>query len=277
MKAIPAPRPGGIVRFGKRKPKRDQRNLMFAALLRAPPALPAEYDFDVVHKGIPTPMFGNDQYGDCVMAGRAHQTLRFEKAEQNKLIAIGDKDVLREYFKETDGADSGLVVLDSLKEWRTTGWLAAKRRYKIKAFAEIDRSKRNEIKRAVFMDIGVGLGLTLPDSAMPQFYAGKPWAVVGGKAGQPNPNNGHYVYVPGYTTTGPVCVTWGRKQQMSWAFFAKYCDEAYAIIDAVDTAKKKRALDAVKLDAFLASLRKARASATKKTASRKRAARRVSQ
>jgi hypothetical protein len=277
MKAIPAPRPGGIVRFGKRKPKRDQRNLMFAALLRAPPALPAEYDFDVVHKGIPTPMFGNDQYGDCVMAGRAHQTLRFEKAEQNKLIAIGDKDVLREYFKETDGADSGLVVLDSLKEWRTTGWLAAKRRYKIKAFAEIDRSKRNEIKRAVFMDIGVGLGLTLPDSAMPQFYAGKPWAVVGGKAGQPNPNNGHYVYVPGYTTTGPVCVTWGRKQQMSWAFFAKYCDEAYAIIDAVDTAKKKRALDAVKLDAFLASLRKARAGATKKTASRKRAARRVSQ
>ncbi len=226
--SIPKPRPGGIVRFGKRKAKHDDRNLMFATLLRAAPALPAEYDFDVAHKGVPTPLFGNDQYGDCVMAGRAHQTLRFEKAEQNKLIAIADNDVLHEYFNETGGADSGLVVLDSLNEWRSKGWLAAKRRYKIKAFAQIAQSKRTEVKRAVFMDIGLGLGLTLPDAALPQFYAGKPWAVVRGKAGQPNPSNGHYVYVPGYTTIGPVCVTRGRKQQMSWAFLAKYCDEAYA-------------------------------------------------
>lgn len=272
MKTIPAPRPGAIVRFGKRKAKHDDRNLMFATLLRALPALPAEYDFDVAHKGIPTPMFGNDQYGDCVIAGRAHQTLRFEKAEQNKLIGITDKDVLHEYFSETGGADSGLAVLDSLKEWRSKGWLAARRRYKIKAFAQIDQSKRTEVKRAVFMDIGLGLGFTLPDAALTQFYAGKPWAVVSGKAGQPNPNNGHFAYVPGYTTIGPVCVTWGRKQQMSWAFLAKYCDEAYAIIDAVDSAKKKRALDAGKLDAFLTALRKRKPAAAKKAPARKRAA-----
>jgi hypothetical protein len=263
MKAIPEPRSGGIVRFGKRKAKRDKRTLMFAALLRAPPTLPAEYDFDVAHKGIPTPMFGNDQYGDCVIAGRAHQTLRFEKAEQNKLIGITNKDVLHEYFSQTGGIDSGLAVLDSLKEWRSKGWLAARRRYKIKAFAEIDRSKRNQVKRAVFMDIGLGLGFTLPDAALTQFYAGKPWAVVSGKAGQPNPNLGHYVYVPGYTRIGPVCVTWGRKQQMSWAFLTKYCDESYAIIDAIDSAKKKRALDAGKLDAFLAGLRKTNRTATR--------------
>ncbi|MEO8810301.1 MAG: hypothetical protein ABI386_08655 [Rhodanobacter sp.] len=270
MKPIPKPRPGGIVRFGKRKAKRDSRNLMFASLLRPPPVLPSEYDFDVVHHGIPTPMFGNDDYGDCVMAGRAHQTLRFEKAEQNQLVAITDKDVLREYFSESGGADSGLVVLDSLKEWRIKGWLAAKRRYKIKAFAEIDRSKRIGLKRAVYMDIGVGLGLTLPDSAMPQFYAGKPWAVVAGNAGKPNPDNGHYVYVPGYTTSGPVCVTWGRKQQMSWAFFAKYCDEAYAIIDAADSVKKKRGLDVGKLDSFLGTLRKHLPPLPQNASSRKR-------
>jgi hypothetical protein len=271
MKAIPKPRPGGIVRFGKQKARRDKRNLMFATLLKAPPVLPAEYDFDVVHHGIPTPMFGNDQYGDCVMAGRAHQTLRFEKAEQNKLIAITDNDVLHEYFSESGGTDSGLVVLDSLKEWRTTGWIAAKKRYTIKAFAQIDQGKRSEVKRAVFMDIGVGLGFTLPDAALTQFYAGKPWAVVSGQPGQPNPKNGHYVYVPGYTKSGPVCVTWGRKQQMSWAFLAKYCDEAYAIIDAIDTAKKKRALDAGKLDAFLSALRNRKPASSKQTAAHKRA------
>ncbi|HEX7112548.1 MAG TPA: hypothetical protein VF216_08890 [Mizugakiibacter sp.] len=258
MRAIPKPRPGGIVRFGKRPAKRDPRNLLFASILRAPVPLPAEYDFDVRHKGIPTPMFGNDSYGDCVIAGRVHQTLRFEKAEQNRLLKISDKDVLTEYFDETGGLDSGLVVLDSLKEWRKHGWRASGRRYKVKAFAQIDPDTRSEIKRAVFMDIGVGLGFTLPNAALAQFYAGKPWEVARGKNGKPNPKNGHYVYVSGYTRQGPVCVTWGRKQPMSWAFLGKYCDEAYAIIDAVDTAKKKRTVDAAKLEAFLASLHKAR-------------------
>ncbi|HUW53014.1 MAG TPA: hypothetical protein VMV99_06325 [Rhodanobacter sp.] len=269
MKAIPKPRPDGIVRFGKRKAKRDDRNLMLAALLKAPPALSAEYDFDVAHHGIPTPMFGNAEYGDCVIAGRAHQTLRFEKAEQNKLIAISDNDVLHEYFGETGGTDSGLVVLDSLKEWRSKGRLAAKRRYTIKAFAQIDQARRSEVKRAVFMDIGVGLGSTLPNAALTQFYAGKPWAVVSGKAGRPNPHNGHYVYVPGYTKSGPVCVTWGRKQQMTWPFLIKYCDEAYAIIDAIDTPKKKRALDAVKLDAYPRALRTRKPAAAKRMSARK--------
>lgn len=267
---IPKPRSNGIIRFGKKRAKHDTRNLMFASILRAAPALPSEYDFDVVHHGVPTPMYGNDYYGDCVMAGRAHQTLRFELIEQKKLIAITEKDVLTEYFDETGGVDSGLVVLDSLKEWRKQGWIAAKRRYKIKAFAQIDQAKRAEVKRAVFLDIGVGLGFTLPDAAITQFHAGKPWTVVSGKSGQPNPKNGHYVYVPGYTKTGPVCVTWGRKQQMTWAFLVKYCDEAYTIIDAIDTAKKKRALDAKKLDAFLGGLKKSVA----KTAARKPAARR---
>ena len=159
---------------------------------------------------------------------------------------------------------------------RSNGWLAAKRRYKIKAFAQIDQGKRSEVKRAVFMDIGVGLGFSLPDAALTQFYAGKPWTVVSGKAGQPNPHNGHYVYVPGYTKSGPVCVSWGRKQQMSWAFLAKYCDEAYAIIDAINTAKKKRALNADKLAAFLAALREGKAAPASKSTARKRAVRKSS-
>jgi hypothetical protein len=38
---------------------------------------------------------------------------------------------------------------------------------------------------------------------------------------------------------------------MSWAFFSRYCDEAYAVIDAINTPKKRRALDAAKVAAFL--------------------------
>lgn len=243
-------------KFGKAPAKRDNRNLMLASILRAPVTLPREYDFDVQHHGIPTPMFGNDVYSDCVMAGRAHQTLRFEDVEQGVIINVSDKDVLREYMKETGGADSGLILLDSLKLWRSRGWIAAKRNYKIKVFAQVDQQNSTEIKRTIFSDIGVGLGLLLSQSAIDQFHAGKAWAVVTGPYGKPNRRMGHYVYVPGYTTSGPVCVTWGRKQQMTWDFLAKHCDEAYAIIDAVDTPKKKRAFNEMKIRTFLRNLKK---------------------
>src|SRR5258706_6937021 len=124
-----------VFQLGKASVQKDKRNLKLVTLLKAGPALPASYDFDITHPGIPTPMFGNDTHGDCVIAGRAHQTLRFEDIEQGSVLMISDKDVLKEYFKETGGPDTGLVVLESLKEWRHGGWRVGKRSYKIQAFA----------------------------------------------------------------------------------------------------------------------------------------------
>jgi hypothetical protein len=46
----------------------------------------------------------------------------------------------------------------------------------------------------------------------------------------------------------PSCI------QMTWAFFEKSCDEAYAIIDAIDTPKTEKALNAKALAAFLGAL-----------------------
>jgi hypothetical protein len=240
-----------IFKLGKGKARRDPRNLKLKTILRAPVEVPKEYDFDTSHKGVPTPVFANDRYGDCVIAGRAHQTLRFELIEQKKVIAITDADVVTEYFLETGGPDQGLIVLDSLKRWRKKGWKAAGDTYFITAFAEIDRGVPSQVKRTVFIDLGVGLGLALPISAQAEFEAGKPWRITSGPGSAPNSWGGHYVYVTGYTALGPTCVTWGRKHQMSWGFFDRYCDEAYAVIDAINTPKKRRALDAAKVAAFL--------------------------
>jgi hypothetical protein len=244
-----------VFKLGKAAAKKDKRNLKFATLLRAVPAVPDSYDFDTTHTGIPTPMFGNDTYGDCVMAGRAHQTLRFEDIEQGSVLMITDKDVLNEYFKETGGADTGLVVLSSLKLWRKRGWKVGKSIYKIKAFAEVNFANPDEVRQVVFSDVGIGLGLQLPKSAQVQIQTGQPWTVTSGPSSKPGSWGGHYVYVPGYTPSGPVCVTWGRKQQMSWDWFSKYCDEAYAIFDAKDRFKKV-IIDKTKIAAFLTSLTK---------------------
>jgi len=245
-----------VFKLGKSPAKRDRRNLMLATILKALPPIPKEFDFDLRHSGIPTPMFANDTYGDCVIAGRAHQTLRFELIEQAAEIKISDRDVLREYLKETGGADSGLVVLDSLKAWRKAGWRAARHPYRIAAFAEIHRSDHDEVKAAIYLLTGAGVGLVLPRSAQPQIQIGKVWDVVSGPNGKPNSWGGHYVYCSGYTQSGPACVTWGRKQQMTWAFFERCADEAYAIVDDMDKWRKgKPGIDVKKLLEFLAALK----------------------
>ena len=41
---------------------------------------------------------------------------------------------------------------------------------------------------------------------------------------------------------------------MTWAFFEKYCDEAYAIVDAKNSAKQRRALDLAAVRRFLRDL-----------------------
>ena len=257
-----------IFKLGKAAARRDVRNLRLRAVLKVLAKLPAEWDFDVRHKGVPTPMFGNDRFGDCVIAGRAHQTLRFERLEQKRILRITEQEVLAEYFRQTGGEDTGLTVLDSLRQWRKRGWIAAKDRYYIQAFAEIDRTSETEVKRAIFMELGVGIGLSLPRTAEAEFEAGKPWVQTSGKGSRPNTWGGHYVYVTGYTKLGPTCVTWGRKQPMSWAFFKKYCDEAYAIIDQFNTPKKKKGLDALGLSRFLATV----SAPARRGASRKRSA-----
>jgi len=241
-------------KLGKAPAKADARNFKFAALLKkVPPRTPPQYDFDVLHPGIPTPMFANDVHGDCVIAARAHLTLRFEHIEQGSVLMISDNDVVKEYWKESGGADDGLNMLDSLKAWRQTGWLAAGFPYKINAFAQITPTGHDEVQAAIYLLTAAYVGLALPKSAQAQIQTGQPWAVASGPADAPNSWGGHCVMIPGYNATGPVCVTWGRKQQMSWAFFDKYCDEAYAIVDDKDSATSK--LDVSKLLEALHSLR----------------------
>ncbi|HYW49006.1 MAG TPA: hypothetical protein VE861_00285 [Gemmatimonadaceae bacterium] len=252
------------LRLGKAPARRDARNLQLRALLRKKLRLPAEYDFDLQHPNVPTPMFGNDEWGCCVISGRAHQTLRFELVEQQRIVRVTTKEVVDEYLSQSGGEDNGLITLDSLRLWRKQGWTAGRNRYAIRAFSEVNRTSTDEVKTAIVMNLGVGIGLRLPASAERELAAGKPWTITSGSGSTPNSWGGHYVYVTGYTKLGPTCVTWGRKQQMSWKFFARYCDEAYAIIDALNTPKKRAMLDETKLDAFLATVSKPTARGARK-------------
>lgn len=195
--------------LGKKPARIDPRNLKFRALLpRKLPEPPFQYDVDFDNEDIwplPLPVFANDRYGCCVIAGRANQTLRFERVEQGLALPISDDDVLHEYWLEGDPTgktkpDEGLYILDSLKAWRQ-GWQAAGRSYNIYAFAEISKTKQREIQLAIWLLSGLQAGVLLHQSDMDQLERKEIWNLTSTPG---EVVGGHLMFTVGYTLTGPV-------------------------------------------------------------------------
>ena len=242
-----------IFKLGKTAPRIDKRTIKLSSILKALPPIPTEYNFDSGLKfKIPLQMFGNDKYGDCVIAGRANQTLRFEAFEQQRAIVVTTKDVTTEYLKESGGLDSGLVMLDSLNAWRK-GWKVAGQTYDIYAFASVNPKDLNEVKASIYLLGGLYIGLSLPLNAQDQINAGKPWDVTSGPKSKPGSWGGHCVYIKQYSTLKKLipCMTWATIQPMTFAFFQRYCDEAYAIVDDQDKFIKNSPVDVNKLNQYL--------------------------
>ena len=200
---------------------------------------------------VPEPMFCNDNWGCCVIAARAHQTLRFEGVEQKRALNILDSQILAEYWQEQGGdshtkPDNGLCILDSIKLWRSKGWLS--KSYNIYAFAEINHLKLDEVKAAMFLLSGVYGGVELPQSAMDQIDKGQPWTVT---AGGTQIIGGHGLYWKAFTPAGVTCVTWGQEQLATWEWFFKYTDELYGIVDNRDKFLATSPVDIGKLNQYL--------------------------
>ena len=237
-----------MYKLGKLAAKQDYRTIQLSKILRALPPPPANFDVDSQYSSlIDNHMYKNDTLGDCVMAGRAHQTLRLEDYEQKVVIPISDSDVTTEYFKETGGADNGLVMIDSLNAWRQ-GWKAAGQNYDIYAYAQVDVNNKNQVMEAIYLLNGLYIGLLLPISAQNQGI----WDVTTGPNSAPGSWGGHCVYIVAYDADYLTCMTWGSRKKMTWAFFQKYCDEAFGIVDDKDNASST--LDVNALSAILAEI-----------------------
>lgn len=220
------------LKLGRLPARYDRRTLRLRNVLRELPPPPDAYDVDA---GLPVTMtddrvFVNDQLGDCVIAARAHMTMRFEDFEQKSLVNISDDEVKTEYFYETGGIDSGLVMLNSLNFWRKTGWKAAGQSYTIYAYGNADPRDHTSLMQIISLLRGAYIGIYVPQSALDQFNAGQPWTYVPGSPIR----GGHCIYLKGYSPFGPECVTWGKPQKMDWNFYDRMCEEAYGVVDNRD-------------------------------------------
>jgi hypothetical protein len=178
------------------------------------------------------PMYGNDQWGDCVFAGQAHETLA-RTSLAGKPFVPTEQEVLTQYARVTGfdpadpSTDQGALMQDALSAWRKQGlpWGSSE---KIAAFAEVDFRDQDEVLSALYLFGSLSVGLQVPDYALDQHAAGDPWEVQPG--GQIL--GGHAVHLarasrwPGGGLRLWV-VTWGSVQEVSWPFWLKFVDEAW--------------------------------------------------
>jgi hypothetical protein len=82
------------------------------------------------------------------------------------------------------------------------------------------------VKQAIDLFGGIYIGLELPSA-----WQGAPlWDVGPGSAFAPGSWGGHAVPAIAYDENGVTVVTWGQLMPMTWAAFARYCDESFACL-----------------------------------------------
>lgn len=184
---------------------------------------------------MPWGMFANDQVGDCVFAGFAHQTMMWSEVTHpdHSYVQFSDTQVMADYsaltgYNHDDPAtDVGSDLGQAAAFWSRTGIMDAEgNRHKILGSAEVARNP-DAVALATYLFGSCGVGFDLPQSAIDQFTNEQPWDVVPGAPSA----GGHYVPVIGRNSAGNFLgVTWGRLQAITPAFIAQYCDEAVAAI-----------------------------------------------
>lgn len=210
--------------------------------MSAPPgplmAPPPPYNFDDALPPMTLEMYANDSHKDCVIAARAHHTIRLAWDGVHPLLRISDSDVTNEYYKETHGPDNGLDLNTSLDEWKNPGWtigLDPTRRkiashsgsYSIDggAFPGNDPSlvlNPQQLQARIFSSIGVQINLILPKGISPNksssFGQGHPWDDATDSDGEL-----HVVLLTGYLADCFLGITWAQRQKITWKFLQSNC------------------------------------------------------
>lgn len=224
-------------KFGKTPARPGAVKLKFEDFFDAKsfPPLPARFGHYGLGAGLPWGTLGNDQYGDCVFAGAAHETMVWtHHAGTGAPAFFSDASVLSDYSAVTgfDPAkpdiDRGTDMQQAAAYRQKTGVVDAHGvRHKIDAYVSLRPGDWEQLQLAGYVTGAVGMGVRFPSTAMDQFSASSPWVV----AGHPRIEGGHYVPFVGRNSAGlNLGVTWGRLQAFDDNWYDKYADEAICYV-----------------------------------------------
>lgn len=222
IKQIHSPFHGHPVKFGRKhptsRPKLHLKNY-FAAL----PAPPATCDYSPKAMAILPDIMGNDQLGDCVIAGGYHivgvETGNASGSPFHATLAqvIKDYSAIGGYVPGDPNTDNGCELPTALAYWQKHGFCNGT---KLLGSIAVDATNTHEVMLACFLFENLYFGMALPDHWVNPFPAGNgfTWDV----AGAADPNNGHCVMGMGYDAHGVKIDTWGMIGTLTWTAVSKY-------------------------------------------------------
>jgi hypothetical protein len=252
--------------LGKLPAKSSLRQLHFAHFVKAPPPPPAFSNFWSLRSPFNARSYNNKLVGCCTRASQAVAATRMERIEQRRSISIPTDEVLRVYYAMTSrlygGGDTGAYETDALSEWRKPDLTfrdTSGRPHTIDAFLRINHTDVTEVKRAIaFSGVhGIKACFALPWAWSHADLPASVWDIDADKRALigdwlPGSWGGHSVYCNDYDSFGPRIVhTWydgGREvnyglQKISWRAFLAYADEAYIVVDSLNSWRRQGLLD----------------------------------
>lgn len=218
-------------RYGLKPPRAGAVKMKLRDYVRS--SAPVAFPKSLGHPNIVYPyhILGNDEVGNCLWAGAAHETYLWTAATGSR-AHISTWDTFDDYrdccgFEYgNEATDQGTDIQEGASYRRKTGIRDARDdRHKIGAYVEIEPGNISEMVFAVEKFMLCGLGVTIGDNQQAQFEAGQPWD------GDPGPNpGGHYIPLVGAVDGVPHIVTWGKLHPVTVSFLEKQCDQALAYL-----------------------------------------------
>lgn len=225
LKSIHSPSHNRAVKMGRKRPVAVGPHFRFCNYLRAAlPAAPVSADYSAPAKSILSDIMGNDQLGDCVIAGGYHVT-GVETANAGAPFHATNAQILKDYsaiggyVPGDPNTDQGCDEPTALNYWTQHGFANGT---KLLGWLALDATNKAELMAALYLFENLYFGIELPDAWVNPFPSndGFVWDV-----GAPDPSNGHCVIGYGYNTQGVLIDSWGMNGVLTWAAIAALCTQ----------------------------------------------------
>lgn len=178
---------------------------------------------------IPVPAFaswgvlGNDEYGDCGVAGLQHGMQADATVAAEHESWPDANEAVSYYLGYTGGQDTGVVLSQYLAHVRANGYYG----HTVSAYAPVEVRDVPMLQSAISLYDFAYTGIVVTQPMMDAFHAGQPWRL----ADLESPVlGGHCVPLVGYDETGLSLVTWGKIQRVTYPAWYWMVQEAWVVI-----------------------------------------------
>ncbi len=212
---------GRQFKLGRIRPKARPKVLRFACYLDESKANPPQsVDYTPKAAAAIAQVYGNDQYGDCVIAGKMH-AIGIATGNELGVPAVGTaQEAVDQYHRICGGGDNGCVITSVLDYVQSNGLIVGGKVHKIVGYVAVDWTNKLEVQTAIYIFGTLTIGIALPSAWMNSEI----WDVTSSQI-----IGGHDVTVAAYDEKYVWVLTWGGIRKMTWAAFLSknYVDECY--------------------------------------------------